>query len=233
MSMTSDFREIERLTDLKIGKVFLGEETYISQKEGDRIFDKDSGNFHLVPVIEDEKKCRIWAEFFGIEKAIRNEVINLLASDESLEVYEGSGKSGVLGDIPQFYKAANLNHFFRYIQVRKGARYYFILFKRFYIDKDHYVNCKYGEIQFYTSLSDEINEKIGDKWQINYPQSYMGQNEKMIRLSNTKNRANGYNPKGLINIMQSNIEKSTQFAESIVKKFGLYIGYIEENDALE
>lgn len=250
--MTSNVDDIKLVTGLEIGKVFLGECIFDSQKSGNRVLDCATGNFHLFPVLDTEVQCKTWRDYFEFENRIWEELRKNLQDtlDESYLAKSG-GCRGTLTGIPVFYQKKCLNKFFKYLQIKKGNRYYTILLKRFFIDKSKSVNCKFGEVQFYSSTDVQINEHIDietynistyvykkiikerenqvvPKILVHYPASYQGQNEKMIRLSHTCNSVNVYNPKGfksLLDISDSNIK---QYAARLAKAFALYIMQIEK-----
>lgn len=75
------------------------------------------------------------------------------------------------------------------IPVYKNGRYYSINFMRFYLDNECKVNCILDQVQFDSSKNGNVNSEC----EINYPKTYKGQNEKMIRLS--KKGACVYNPR--------------------------------------
>ena len=60
---------------------------------------------------------------------------------------------------------------------------------RFYLDNECKVNCIFDQVQFDSSKNGNVNSEC----EINYPKTYKGQNEKMIRLS--KKGACVYNPR--------------------------------------
>ena len=49
MRMTSDKEMIDSKTGLKVGKVYFREKEYIASEIGDRIYDTETGNFHMFP----------------------------------------------------------------------------------------------------------------------------------------------------------------------------------------
>lgn len=54
MSKINNESEIERLTGLKIGKLFYKGEELGIYKGGEYIFDLESGNFHFLPVVNEK-----------------------------------------------------------------------------------------------------------------------------------------------------------------------------------
>ena len=182
----------------------------------------------MFPTVNTEEHYVLWREFLKAEKELRNTVITELKRnmDDSFEIFEKKGKPGTLNDIPQLYVENKLNQFFRFIQVKRNNRYYTLLFKRFYIDKNCCVNCKYGEIQYFSSLSGRINEKAKkENWIIHYPKSYIGQNEKIVKH---KKSVNVYNPKGFNNIICLDNKEYEKFASLIVASFSQYIVHIDQ-----
>ena len=256
MGMTSNEDDILRLTGLGIGQVWLGSKVYEAQRDGNRILDVDSGNFHLFPVIHSEDEKDDWKEYLDLE----NEIFTQLRDKIDKNVYDiqKGGNKGTLNGIPETYltKGYGLNSFYRYLAIEKDGRNYMILLKRFYIDKDKKVNCKYGEVQFWSSKNNKYNEQIKEyesdiatytyksigyietlnkklkKLQVHYPESYRGQNEKMIELSDTDNKVNMYNPKGIKSV--TNISSTPNVIESyagnILKAFNQYVSEIEKLD---
>lgn len=254
MGMTSNEEDISRLTGLKIGQVLLSSKVYEAQRDGNRILDVDSGNFHLFPVIlsEEEEAKDEWKKYLNLE----NEVFTQLRDKIDINVYDIQigGEKGTLTGIPEIYltKRYGLNNFFRFLEIKKDDRYYMILLKRFYIDKKKKVNCRFGEVQFWSSKNNKYNEQIEEcendistytyksngyeetlenikKLQVHYPKSYRGQNEKMIRFSNTPNQVNMYNPKGIKSISSTNGEIES-YADNILKAFKQYVSEIEKLD---
>lgn len=250
MGMTSNRTDIEKLTGLKIGHVYLGEKQFDPQKQGNRILDCKSGNFHLFPIL-DSNNVNMWKEYFQIENKVWKELGKKLGKKFGIKA--GSGE---LGGIPEDYLQNGcwkMNMFFKYIQIEKDGRYYVILLKRFFIDTDNSVNCKFGEVQFFSSKGKNINEfdpsgkaehistfvyykkKLSERENsevehilVHYPRSYKGQNEKMIRLSDTKNKVNMYNPKDLTLNWESADFDASQCTDSIAKRFDQYISQIHE-----
>ena len=253
MGMTSNKEDIRELTGKYIGKVYLGhgfnkENEYDAQTEGERVLDCKTGNFHLFPVLINEDEREKWINYQIKEKEVRDKLQRKLQ-----EVYPAAQwGNGTLMGIPEQYMGA-LNRFFCCMQIKEKDRYYTILFKRFFVDKVNKVNCIYGDVQFISSTKkgpvEFVNEFYGNmeriktytydnkqkvlkakeeevqKIHVNYPNSYLGQNEKMIRFSGI-NGVNVYNPKGMENMLDvSDIEL---YVKKIAEKFYEYIRYVEK-----
>lgn len=257
MGMTSNEDDIYSLTGLKIGKVYLNDREYASERANQRVLDCESGNFHLFPVLTKDD-YKVWHDYFSVESKVQELLYDLLNKNDLLCKKFGSysisqGKTGILQGIPQQFNKEGLNHFFRYVQIKIEKRTYMILFKRFYIDKDNRVNCRFGDVQFYTSLdaNGNVNEfaktiiediptytyrnrRLNEnrtslnKLLIHYPSSFRGQNEKMIRLSNTDNCVNVYNPKGIKNVFCDSNLNVEQYAAQIADSFVQYIECIDK-----
>lgn len=228
--MTGNSEDIRNKTGLDVGYVFLDKVSYAPQAEGQRMFDTGTGNFHLFPVLVEQEDIEKWKGYLDTEQKL----ITKIGENLKKKGYDVSDKStGCInkkddnGSMPKFYSDNALNHFFRYIQVMIEGRCYVALCKRFYIDKSNCVNCIYGEIQFYSSKNGQPNEAEADnsdKWVIHYPRSYKGQNEKMIRISDTKNKVNMYNPVGF----QSFVNLSEDLDKYAARVSEAFESYIEE-----
>lgn len=146
--MTNDKKTIKEITGLDIGKV------YFENSETDELydmtpilFDKSSGNFHMLPKnMPDVEKA-----IQGIEnkrEKIEAALEDALKENENLKGrYKvnkrcGKGRSAVLKD-------TGMIHAFDYIRVEgdKGEKYD-IMFSRFFISDDNSVNCKLCAYQF-------------------------------------------------------------------------------------
>ena len=252
--MTSDNADILKLTGKKIGKVYLGHDLknkkteYVAQTEGNRILDCGTGNFHLFPVLDNEDERKNWIDYQKKEKEIRE----TLQTKLQMIYPDAKWGSGCLRGIPKQY-SPKLNRFFCYLQIKKNERYYTIFLKRFFVDKDNKVNCIYGDVQLISSTKkgpeELVNEFYGDaqkintysnakkkegyncktenvrKILVNYPKSYQGQNEKMIRLSGV-NSVNVYNPEGICNI--KDVSDKEQYVNKLLKIFNDYIRLVEK-----
>ena len=246
MGMTSKEKDIMQLTGLGIGNVYLRDirNEYKAQTDGNRILDCNSCNFHLFPALTSEEDYGKWQKYIEDEKKIRECLKDKIPG-------LGIGKSnGQLKGIPKEYCNYGLNSLFWYLQVQKDNRYYILLLKRFFIDKNNKVNCIFGEVQFYSSLNGKVNEHCKDegrigvtvyaaneeqgniksipKIKVHYPKSYIGQNEKMIKLSETDNKVNVYNPKGLPQLPDASDPESVKnYTNQIADAFNRYIQKIE------
>lgn len=242
--MTSDKEMIDSKTGLKVGKVYFREKEYIASEIGDRIYDTETGNFHMFPEFDiGNDEVNEWKNYYEIVRDVRSEIVQEIKDKthvelmnrtqyekpqgidnyepEILYLYDGGGKRGVLGGIPREYIDKGLNRFFTYIPMYKAERYYTINFMRMYIDTNNHVNCRYGELQFDTSLSRFVN-KDG----IHYPKSFIGQNEERIRLSDSTHKACIFNPSALGNVwtMKNNKRK----IEEVVETFLKFVRKVEE-----
>lgn len=251
MGMTSNEEDISRLTGLKIGQVLLGSKVYEAQRDGNRILDVDSGNFHLFPVIlsEEEEAKDEWKKYLNLE----NEIFTQLRG-EIKNVYDiqKGGEKGTLTGIPKIYTQNDycLNNFFRFVEIKKDDRYYMILLKRFYIDEDKKVNCRFGEVQFWSSNKNKYNEQIEEcesdistytyrseeykeelneelkKIQVHYPEL----NENMIMISDTDCKVSMYNPEGIKSVTDITWDEIESYADNILKAFNQYVSEIEKLD---
>lgn len=244
MGMTSDTGIIFRETGLKVGKVYFGEKEYAVSERENRIYDTETGNFHLFPeFVIGNDNVNDWKNYFEILGEVRTEIVRRIKkkthvevinraqyvkpdkieryNPETLYLYDRGGKSGALGGIPHDYVEKGLNRFFTYIPMYKGGRYYAINYMRLYIDRSNSVNCRYGKIQFDTSISRFVN-KDG----IHYPTSFIGQNEKKIRLSDSFNQACIFNPVETSDIWT--IKNDEHQIEVVVEAFLKFVHKVEE-----
>lgn len=252
MGMTSEEKDIMKLTGLGIGNVYLRDikNEYKAQKDGNRILDCSSCNFHLFPVLKSKEDDGKWQKYIEDEKKIREKIRKSLKDKiPGLDIGKSNGQ---LKGIPKSYSDKGLNSLFWYLQVKKDNRYFILLLKRFFIDKNNKVNCIFGEVQFYSSLNGKVNEHCKEegkidvtvyaanekkeniksipKIKVHYPKSYIGQNEKMIRLSETDNKVNVYNPKGLPQLPSAsalNSDDIKNYTNQIADAFNQYIQEIE------
>ena len=244
MGMTNNIEIIDSEKRLNVGKVFFGEKEYEASESDNRIYDTETGNFHLFPEFDFENDdINDWKEYFETVGTVRSKIVQRIKEKthveeiesiqyekpntivcydpEALYLYDGGGKSGVLRGMPHDYVEQGLNQFFMYIPMYKAGRYYTINFMRLYIDTSNSVNCRYGEIQFDTSLSRYVNEDG-----IHYPTSFMDQNENMIRLSDSANQACIFNPSETGNIWTINNDEHQ--IEVVVEAFLKFIHKVEE-----
>lgn len=207
MAMTSDVELINNWThgNVKgIGKIICGGCEFLPNYEDEKILDNTTYNFHLFPDMEvlSEEDKNLWLDYFDrvrklrekIIEELKNKIENVETIDRSeyknpsrIEKYnsttyylaENVGKKGVLDGISNVYISNGFNQFFRCIPIYKNGRYYSINFMRFYLDNECKVNCIFDQVQFDSSKNGNVNSEC----EINYPKTYKGQNEKMIRLS--------------------------------------------------
>lgn len=217
MAMTSDVELINNWThgNVKgIGKIICGGCEFLPNYEDEKILDNITYNFHLFPDMEvlSEEDKNLWLDYFDrvrkwrkkIIEELKNKIENVETIDRSeyknpskIKKYnsttyylaENVGKRGVLDGISNVYISNGFNQFFRCIPIYKNGRYYSINFMRFYLDNECKVNCIFDQVQFDSSKNGNVNSEC----EINYPKTYKGQNEKMIRLS--KKGACVYNPR--------------------------------------
>lgn len=142
--------------------------------------------------------------------------------------------NGSLCGINDDYINQGLNCFYRYLEITKSGRSYVVLCRRYYIDEEDNVNCKYGFFQFYTTCSKKgcPNEKKGDKWIVNYPREESDQERENISSLVGDNKANMFNPniEDFPVVFNEKIEddKIDKCAENVAKAFGEYFRIIEK-----
>lgn len=249
MGMTSNKDDIFKLTGLNIGKVYLDKREYAPQINDERILDFDTGNFHLYPALElsDADDVSLWKKYFVKEKNIFDEVKKHLSVKYGYECKIGSGTlRGIAKDNP-------CKCYFRYLEILIKNRRFILLLKKFYIDEDDFIHCKYGVIQFYSTLDKNgyLNEFIDDgekeeikfndskgkehtkkvsKILIHYPRYDTNCNYKHLKFSTTNNKVNMCSPEGLIidlNFINSDNKYDLDyFVENVVKSFIDYIDTI-------
>lgn len=234
--MTSNVELINNWTHGKvngIGKIICGGREFLPNYKDEKILDHTTYNFHLFPDIEvlSEKDKNLWLDYFDrvkkmrekIIEELRNKIKNLKTIDRSeyknpfkIEKYDNTtyylaeniGKTGVLNDISNVYINNGFNQFFRCIPIYKNGRYYTINFMRFYLDNECKVNCIFDWIQFDSSKNRNVNSEC----EINYPKTYKGQNEKMIRLSKAGTCV--YNPRQYDDINEL-VDSFTEFIRRV------------------
>mgnify|MGYP007117847080 CR=1 FL=1 len=217
MAMTGNVEFINNWTHGNvegIGKIICGGREFSPNYEDEKILDNTTYNFHLFPDMEvlSEEDKNLWLDYFDRVREMRKKIIEELKNKiENVETIDWSeyknpsrikkynsttyylaenvGKNGVLDGISNVYISNGFNQFFRCIPIYKNRRYYSINFMRFYLDNECKVNCIFDQVQFDSSKNGNVNSEC----EINYPKTYKGQNEKMIRLS--KKGACVYNPR--------------------------------------
>ena len=217
MTMTSDVEVINNWTHGNvdgIGKIICGGREFLPNYKDEKILDNTTYNFHLFPDIEvlSEEDKNLWLDYFDRVRKLRKKIIEELGkkiknletigrseykNPSKIEKYDSTtyylaenvGEKGVLDGISNIYINNGFNQFFRCIPIYKTGRYYTINFMRFYLDNECKVNCIFDRVQFDSSKNGNVNSES----EINYPKTYKGQNEKMIRLS--EKGACVYNPR--------------------------------------
>lgn len=217
MTMTSDVEVINNWTHGNvdgIGKIICGGREFLPNYKDEKILDNTTYNFHLFPDIEvlSEEDKNLWLDYFERVRKLKKKIIEELGkkiknletigrseykNPSKIEKYDSTtyylaenvGEKGVLDGISNIYINNGFNQFFRCIPIYKTGRYYTINFMRFYLDNECKVNCIFDQVQFDSSKNGNVNSES----EINYPKTYKGQNEKMIRLS--KKGACVYNPR--------------------------------------
>ena len=216
--------DIEKRTGLKPGSVKIKDETF---ENNICLYDCKSANFHLLPRLDLEGAESALNDYLKVVEEVQKEINNIIKCRLS-DLARIKGK-GNLNEYPPEYKERGIrNAFYKYISIYDGQRYYTINFMRWYIDKENKVNCRFGEIQFDTTINKkrrvntaQFKEKDRGKDIIRYPKSYKGQSEKMIRLDG-EDQVCVYNPKGIGNIwkIQEEAKKEEQKAyNDVVENF--------------
>ncbi len=236
MAMTSDVELINNWThgNVKgIGEIICGGHEFLPNYENEKILDNTTYNFHLFPDMEvlSEEDKNLWLDYFDRVRKLRKEIIKELNKKiKNLETIgrseyenpsrikkynsttyylaENVGKTGVLDGISKVYISNGFNQFFRCIPIYKNGRYYSINFMRFYLDNECKVNCIFDQVQFDSSKNGNVNSEC----EINYPKTYKGQNEKMIRLSKAGTCV--YNPRQYDDINEL-VDSFTEFIRRV------------------
>lgn len=227
-------KEIEERTGLGIGVVEIRGKTF---KNNICLYDCDSANFHLLPDLNLEDAKEAVEDYIKTLNSVQDEIYKRIQSKYNLQNGKGKG-TGTLSEkvYPLEYREREIpNGFYKYISVYDGQRFYTINFMRWYIDKENKVNCRFGEIQFDTTMNEKkrvntarLSEK--DKKQkdiIRYPESYKHQSEKVIRLDG-ECQACIYDPKDVGDIWQ--IKKESCYDE-VVEKFAEFIEEVKKQAA--
>lgn len=148
------------------------------------------GGREFLPNYEDKK---LWLDYFERVGKMRKEIIkelnNKIKNLETIGWSEYKNPSRIKNYNSTTYYLVENEGVLDSISVYKNRRYYSINFMRFYLDNECKVNCIFDQVQFDSSKNGNVNSEC----EINYPKTYKGQNEKMIRLS--KNGACVYNPR--------------------------------------
>lgn len=148
------------------------------------------GGREFLPNYEDKK---LWLNYFERVGKLRKEIIkelnNKIDNLETIGRSEYKNPSRIKKYNSSTYYLAEIEGILDGIPIYKNGRYYSINFMRFYLDNECKVNCIFDQVQFDSSKNGNVNSEC----EINYPKTYKGQNEKMIRLS--KNGACVYNPR--------------------------------------
>ena len=216
----NDEKEIEGRTGLQIGKVEINGKIF---EKNICLYECKSDNFHLLPELsldgaETALKC-----YIKVVREVQTEIYKRISIKYNLKKGKGNGQGNLSKDIyPLDYTNHGIdNKFYKYIRVWVGQRNYTINFMRWYIDKDKKVNCRFGEIQFDTTIDIDgrVNiKKDNEKTKINYPNAYINQSEKMIRLN--EDQVCIYNPTDVGNIWK--IQKEEAY-DNVVEKFENFI----------
>ena len=221
--------EIKERTGLGIGVVKISGEPF---ENNICRYDCVSANFHLLPRLDIERAEDEVNDYLKVVEGIQDEIYKKIASEYNLKNGKGKG-NGTISD--RAYPAEYSDHgipnkreygFYKYISIYEGQRWYTINFMRWYIDKENKVNCRFGEIQFDTTMNKEkrVNtaqfERKGKKDIIRYPKSYRGQSEKMIRLDG-EDQVCIYNPTDVDDIWH--IQKKEVYANNVVESFVKFI----------
>lgn len=218
--------EIEKRTGLKPGSV----------KIKDKLFENNiclynSANFHLLPDLdlEDaEVALTLLRNYLDVVGDVQEKIVERIKKDSKLSRFKLiKGDGHLFNEYPIEYRNRQIpNHFYRHIAICDGQRWYTINFMRWYIDKENKVNCRFGEIQFDTTMNDDrrVNtaqdKEKDNKDIIRYPKSYRGQSEKMIRLDG-EDQVCIYNPTDVGDIWH--IQKKEVYANNVVESFVRFI----------
>lgn len=183
MAMTSDVEFINNWTHGNvegIGKIICGGREFPDIKD----------------LSEEDKN--LWLDYSERVAKMRKEIIkelnNKIENLETIDWFEYKNPSRIKNYNSTTYYLVENEGVLDGISVYKNRRYYSINFMRFYLDNECKVNCILDQVQFDSSKNGNINSEC----EINYPKTYKGQNEKMIRLS--KKGACVYNPRQYENV---------------------------------
>ena len=210
----SDIKEskIEERTGLKPGIVWIKDKDKPFEKNI-CLYDCNSANFHLLPDLdsEDAKDVKDALDgYYEVVKDVQKNLAKMIACRLLRRPKQGNGTLSK-EQYPLKYKECGIvdHGYYRYISISDGQRCYTINFMRWYVDKEKKVNCRFGEIQFETTKNINMcvntarykKTKAKEKDIIRYPESYIGQSEKMIRLDG-EDQVCVYNPKDVGDIWE-------------------------------
>lgn len=171
------------------------------------------GGREFLPTYEDKK---LWLDYFERIGKTRKEIIkelnNKIDNLETIGWSEFKNPSRIENYNSTTYYLVENEGVLDGISIYKNGRYYSINFMRFYLDNECKVNCIFDQVQFDSSKNGNVNSEC----EINYPKTYKGQNEKMIRLS--KKAACVYNP------------RQYEDVEELVDSFVKFIKKVDDED---
>lgn len=171
------------------------------------------GGREFLPTYEDKK---LWLDYFERIGKTRKEIIkelnNKIDNLETIGWSEFKNPSRIENYNSTTYYLVENEGVLDGIPIYKNGRYYSINFMRFYLDNECKVNCIFDQVQFDSSKNGNVNSEC----EINYPKTYKGQNEKMIRLS--KKGACVYNP------------RQYEDVEELVNSFVKFIKKVDDED---
>ncbi len=188
-SMTNDYEEIKKSIGYYPGNLYLftgdecekmeqidKEERFEKGHKG--IYDKSSGNIHIVPregyKKENELLNKINKKRGAIISKLKGAIIDKL-KNEGFTLDEGKGKNGGAGQLK----------FEKYIQVNNENSEYLLCFERLYHHKNE-IHCILGKFQFYKVNKGSFVNKGTEQGQMDccYPCGYKDGKQKMNSKGN-------------------------------------------------